>query len=73
MKQGDIVRFAKPGEIDTLNSKGWPKIAKRHIGILLEHNKLMGTAQVLYEGEVYKLRCVFVEKAGRKDFDKNKL
>ncbi len=65
MKAGDIVRFAKPEEIDTLNSKGWPKTAKRHIGILVKHDKLMGMAHVLFEGEIFRLRSVFVEKAGK--------
>ena len=65
MKAGDMVRFAKPEEIDVLNSKGWPKTAKRHIGILVKHDKLMGMAHVLFEGEIFRLRSVFVEKAGK--------
>ena len=65
MKAGDMVRFAKPEEIDVLNSKGRPKTAKRHIGILVKHDKLMGMAHVLFEGEIFRLRSVFVEKAGK--------
>lgn len=65
MIEGDIVRFAKWEEVDTLNSKGWPKTAKRHLGILVKHDKLSGTAHVLYEGEVLRLRSVFVEKASK--------
>ena len=70
MKDGDMVRFAKREEIDVLNSKSWPKAVKRNLGILLKHDKLMGTAHVLFEGEVLKLRSVLVEKAGKKDFEK---
>ena len=68
MKKGDMVRFAKPEEVDHLNSKSWPKIAKRHFGVLIEHDKLMGTAQVLHEGDLYRIRVVFVEKASKRDF-----
>lgn len=68
MKVGDMVRFAKWDEIDMTNAKSWPLAPKNHIGILVEHNKLMGTVHILYEGEVLRIRPVFVEKAGKKDY-----
>ncbi len=67
MKEGDVVRFAKWEEVDTRNSKNWPLTPKNHIGILIEHDKLMGTTRILHRGEVLKVRPVFVEKAGKKD------
>tara|TARA_E500000331_G_C17042115_1_gene620057 strand:+ start:558 stop:773 length:216 start_codon:yes stop_codon:yes gene_type:complete len=70
MKKGDFVRFAKPEEIDHRFSNQWPSMPKPHLGILIDHDKLMGTAAVFYEGEVFKLRSVFVQKAGKKDFEK---
>lgn len=69
MKSGDMVRFAKWEEVDLKNSKTWGSEPKPYIGILIEHDKLMGVAQVLHEGEIYKLRSVFVQKAGRKDYE----
>ncbi len=73
MQKGDIVRFAKWEEIvgDHLNSKKWPEAPKNHIGILIEHDKLMGSVHILYQGEVLKVRPVFVEKSGKKDIRKN--
>lgn len=73
MKKGDLVRFAKWEELKTeelRNSRQWGNVPKRHIGVLVDHDKLMGTTQVLYEGEVISLRSVFVQKAGKKDFEK---
>jgi len=70
MQQGDMVRFAKWEEVDIQNSKNWPNTPKNHLGILVEHDKLMSTANVLYEGTVLKLRTIFVQKAGKKDFEK---
>ena len=67
MKSGDMVRFAKWEEVDTTKSQNWSQTPKLHVGILVEHDKLMGTAHVLHEGKVHKLRSVFVEKAGKKD------
>lgn len=69
MKVGDMVRFAHPEDIDHRFSNQWASAPKPHIGILIEHDKLMNSAQVLYEGEVLKMRCVFVEKAGKKDYE----
>ena len=68
MKVGDMVRFAKWEEVDMSNSKAWPLAPKNHIGILVEHNKLRGSVHILYEGEVIRVRPVFVEKAGKKDY-----
>ncbi len=72
MKVGDMVRFAKSEEVDHRHSRQWASAPKPYIGILVEHDKLMGTASVLFEGEIFKLRAVFVQKAGKRDFEKNK-
>ena len=64
-----MVRFAKWDEVDVSRSNDWHKTPKKHIGILVEHDKLMNVACVLYEGEVLKIRAVFVEKAGKKDYE----
>mgnify|MGYP003994121625 CR=1 FL=1 len=69
MKVGDMVRFAKWEEVDIRDSRAWPSEPKPHIGVLVEHDKLMQVAHVLYEGQVFKLRSVFVQKAGRKDYE----
>ncbi len=52
MKVGDMVRFAKWDEVDFQNSKRWPDEPKPYIGILMEHDKLMGRAAVLHEGVI---------------------
>ena len=73
MKKGDMVRFAKWEEVmdsPFKRSTAWHAAPKNHIGILVEHDKLMGAVHVLCEGEVYKVRPVFVQKAGKKDFEK---
>ena len=69
MKNGDMVRFAKWNEVDIQNSKNWQKTTKLHVGILVNHDKLMSTCEILYSGEIIKVRSVFVEKAGKKDFE----
>jgi len=69
MKEDDMVRFAKWEEVNIQNSKSWPNTPKNHIGILVEHDKLMGVTRVLHEGELLTLRSVFVTKAGKKDFN----
>lgn len=66
MKKGDIVRFALWEEVD-VQDREWKDQLKNHVGLLVEHDKLMGTAYVLYKGDIHKLRAVFVEKAGKKD------
>ena len=74
MKKGDIVRFVKWEELsieEIRNSRGWSKIPKKYFGVLVEHDKLMGTAHVMHEGEVLRVRSVFVEKAGKKDLIEN--
>lgn len=70
MKKGDMVRFAMWDQVNRQNSKEWPKTAKPHVGLLVEHDKLMGTVHILFEGELIKVRSAFVEKAGKKDFEK---
>ena len=73
MKEGDIVRFAKWEDVSSLSSKHWSLAKKDYIGVLVKHDKLMGTAHVMYEGEILRVRSVFVEKAGKKDLQKNTL
>ena len=73
MKTGDIVRFAKWEEVfnsQWRDSSRWHVAPKNHLGILVDNDKLMKTAQILYEGEILKVRSVFVQKAGEKDFEK---
>ena len=73
MVKGDIVRFAKWEELSSeivSNSKNWGRAPKKHIGILVDHDKLMGTAYILHEGNVLSVRPVFVQKAGKKDFER---
>ena len=72
MKKGDMVRFAKWEEVmdsSFKSSNRWHAAPKNHIGILVDHDKLMGAVHVLCEGEIYKVRPVFVQKAGKKDFE----
>jgi len=67
MKVGDLVRFAKWGEFNHLGD--WAKVEKPHIGILIEHDKLMGFARILSEEEIFKVRAQLVEKAGKRDIE----
>ena len=71
MKAGDLVRFAKWEEASpyVAASTGWHLVPKKHLGVLLKYDKLMQLAHVLHEGEIHKIRPVFVEKAGKKDFN----
>ena len=71
MKEGDLVRFAKWEELtaeDIQHTKRWHLAPKNHVGVLVEHDKLMGSVRILYKGDIYSVRPVFVEKAGKKDF-----
>jgi len=75
MKAGDMVRFAKWEELSTdviRNTKKWHLAPKDHLGVLVEHDKLMGCVHILYEGQIFKVRPVFVQKAGKKDFEDRK-
>jgi len=68
LKIGDIVRFAKWEELTSeqiSNSKKWRFAPKDHMGILVKHDKLMGSVDILHEGKILKVRPVFVEKAGK--------
>ena len=72
MKVGDLVRFAKWEELTSeqiSNSRKWHLAPKNHIGVLIKHDKTMGSVQILYEDLVFSVRPVFVEKAGRRDFE----
>ena len=68
MKPGDMVRFARWDEIVDIDN--WSTTPKNHVGILVEYDTLMKTATLLYEGEVQSHRAQLVEKAGKKDFEK---
>ena len=73
MQEGDMVRFAKWEEMSSdqiSQSRHWHLVPKKHIGVLVRRDKLLGTAHILHEGEVLKIRPVFVQKAGKKDFEK---
>ena len=70
MKTGDMVRFAKWEEVSIRDSRAWHSEPKPHVGVLIEHDKIMGVAHVLHEGTIHKVRSVFVQKAGKKDFEK---
>ena len=72
MKVGDLVRFAKWEELsaeEIQHSNRWHMAPKPHIGVLVEHDKLMGSVKILHEGVIISARPMFVEKAGRKDFE----
>ena len=71
MKTGDMVRFAKWEDVSSMSSKHWSLAKKDYIGVLVEHDKLVGTVHVLYKGEILKIRPVFVEKAGKKDLSQD--
>ena len=68
MKVGDMVRFAKWEDLKDVND--WSTTAKNRIGILVKHDKILQTTQILYEGELLTVRPQLAEKAGRKDFNK---
>ena len=68
MKPGDMVRFAKWDDIVDIDD--WSTTPKKHVGILVEYDALMKIAKILYEGELQPHRAQLVEKAGRKDFNR---
>lgn len=75
MKIGDLVRFAKWEELSSdqiSKTSKWHLVPKKHIGILVNRDLPMGSVQVLYEGIVLGIRPVFVEKAGKKDYEKRR-
>tara|TARA_B100000131_G_scaffold268081_1_gene266696 strand:- start:16920 stop:17126 length:207 start_codon:yes stop_codon:yes gene_type:complete len=67
MKPGDMVRFAKWGEFDY--NENWSLAEKKRVGILVEHDKIMGHVVILYKGELLTMRAQLAEKAGKKDFN----
>lgn len=67
MIPGTMVRFARWEEIVDIND--WSTTPKRHLGLLIEYDKLMKQASVLYEDDVLIIRAQLVEKAGRRDFE----
>ena len=67
MKAGDMVRFALWEEVDISDSASWHATPKKHIGVLIDHDKLLGVVNILYKGEVHKIRACLAEKSGRRD------
>ena len=65
MKPGNMVRFAKWDEIIDIND--WSTTPKKNIGLLVEYDRLMRIATILYEGELQAHRAQLVEKAGKRD------
>ena len=65
MKPGNMVRFAKWDEIIDVND--WSTTPKKNIGLLVEYDRLMRIATILYEGELQAHRAQLVEKAGKRD------
>ena len=66
MKAGDMVRFRAP---HWLGGAGLPEEDRPWlIGLLVEYPKWERIATVMYEGELLRLPCYTVEKAGKKDF-----
>ena len=68
MKVGDIVRFARWEEIIDIND--WSTTPKTHLGLLVSHDKLGMTAEILCEDEIINSRVQLVEKAGKKGAQK---
>ncbi len=67
MKEGDLVRFVKWEEVGQTPTKQWGSLPKNHVGTLIKHDRLLQACEVLYEGEVIRVRQQLVEKAGKKD------
>ncbi len=67
MKPGDQVRFALWSDLRDFDD--WSTTPKKHIGLLVEYDPLMKIAQVLYDGQIHRVRAQLVEKAGQKDFN----
>ncbi len=65
MRVGDTVRFARTFE--AVRFRNWQDAEKKHIGLLLEHDKIQGNVTILFKGELVKLRACLAEKAGKKD------
>ena len=55
MRTGDLVRFFLDPEGIKL------------IGLLVEYRTWEKVATILHEGEIYRIRAEFVQKAGKKD------
>ena len=60
MKVGDLVRFAKWEEVDIRFPNTWHAEPKLYVGMLIDHDKLMGHVHVLHEGSVYKLSLIHI-------------
>ena len=70
MRPGDIVRFAMWEDIIDIND--WSTTPKGHMGLLIEHDRVMRLASILHGGQVISVRIQLVEKAGKKDYAKSR-
>ena len=68
MQPGDLVRFRAPlwlgGAGLEENERPWL------IGLLVDYPKWERIASIMYDGEVLRVPCYTVEKAGKRDFKK---
>lgn len=64
MRVGSLVRFAE--REDVVDIDDWSTTPKNHVGILIEYDKIMHVARVLYDGEVRMVRIQLAELAGGK-------
>lgn len=70
MQSGDLVRFALPGEINHHDRISTPL---KNIGVLIEHDKILQRATILYKGILHSINHAYCQKAGKKDLESNKL
>jgi hypothetical protein len=68
VKAGDIVRFVEDDGLVYPIDRTFT--SKKHIGLLIDYDSLSKTAVVLHESEILYVRGHLIEKAGKKDFDK---
>tara|TARA_B100000131_G_C17562404_1_gene387364 strand:- start:178 stop:387 length:210 start_codon:yes stop_codon:yes gene_type:complete len=67
MKQGDLVRFKKPGLEFTSTNRAKRLHNTWRIGLLIEYNTWEKIARILYHGKIISVAARGVEKAGKKD------
>lgn len=65
MKAGDMVRFKHPG----LTVHDFPNEVPWHLGLLIEYHSWEKIATIMYEGRLLRIRSLYVQKAGKKDYE----